>query len=224
MNELWGMNILPKVSIGAVLTGDIVNSTKLFESHEEKLVNALTLFFKNYTHEFYRGDSFQVYVKQPKKALRLALVCRALAIGITGQEETEISGDVRIGIGIGEINNPVHKLGTAKGEAFLLSGRQLDALQIDLGGSDRRLAISCGDDKVNIGFQVMADYLDNIYKGMTGKQAAVIVELLSGTTQQQLTVTLNKSKSTISQLANAGRWPEIERLLHQYEELVKLIA
>jgi transcriptional regulator with XRE-family HTH domain len=56
---------------------------------------------------------------------------------------------------------------------------------------------------------------------MTAKQARVIQELLQGTTQQQLAVTLNKSKSTISQLANTGRWAEIEKLLLQYEQLIK---
>ena len=224
--------ITTKVSIGAVLTGDIVNSTRLPVQQEEKLVSVLGLFLKNNVHEFYRGDSFQVYIKKPEEALRLALACRALALDITEKGEAGISGDIRIGIGVGKIDTPVRKLGTAKGAAFVRSGRQLDELQMGrekagprlaIRNADRRMSISCGEPKADIGFEVMADYLDSIYKGMTGKQAAVIVELLQGTTQQQLTVTLNKSKSTISQLANAGRWPEIERLLEQYENLIKLI-
>jgi hypothetical protein len=58
---------------------------------------------------------------------------------------------------------------------------------------------------------------------MTGKQADVIVELLHGVTQQQLTITREKAKSTISELANAGKWPEIERILQQYEQLIELL-
>ncbi len=33
-----------------------------------------------------------------------------------------------------------------------------------------------------------------------------------------------KSKSTISQHASSGRWPEIEKILNQYELLVKAIG
>jgi uncharacterized iron-regulated protein len=69
----------------------------------------------------------------------------------------------------------------------------------------------------------MADYLNSIYKDMTVKQADVIIELLQGTTQQQLAMTREKSKSTISELASAGRWQEIEKILNQYETLVNLI-
>jgi hypothetical protein len=213
---------LPKRAIAAVLTGDIVNSTKLLLTQEARLIKALGEILDSFRgkrrlHEFYRGDSFQIYLDDPVEALRMALVCRALAIEVTGDEETEVVSDIRISIGIGEVKLPIHQLGIAKGDAFILSGRRFDQLQ----QSEQRLAIGCGVPLADIGFQVMADYLDSIFKGMTAKQARVIQELLQGTTQQQLAVTLNKSKSTISQLANTGRWAEIEQLLLQYEQLIK---
>ena len=210
----------PKMTVGAVLTGDIVNSTQLSPTQGTELLKVLAQFLKGYRHEFYRGDSFQVFVKEPSKALRLAVVCRAVAIDITAKEEGAIRGDIRIGIGIGEVDSPVRRPGSAKGEAFLLSGRELDELQ----KTDRRLAIRCGNKIANIGLQVMADYLDNIFLGMTGKQADLIVELLQGATQQQLSISREKAKSTISELANAGRWPEIERMLQQYEQLIELLS
>ena len=213
---------LSKRAIAAVLTGDIVNSTKLLLTQETRLIKALGEVLGNFggkrrLHEFYRGDSLQIYLDDPAEALRMALVCRALAIAVTGNEETEVVSDIRISIGIGEVKLPIHQLGIAKGDAFILSGRRFDELQ----QSEQRLAIGCGVPLVDIGFQIMADYVDSIFKGMTAKQARVIQELLQGTTQQQLAVTLNKSKSTISQLANTGRWAEIEKLLLQYEQLIK---
>jgi hypothetical protein len=208
-----------KTIAGAVLTGDIVNSTKLPPLQEARLFDQLARFLNPYPHEFYRGDSFQAYIKEPSKALRVALACRAVAIDITTREEGGVRGDIRIGIGIGEVDVPVHALGSAKGEAFLLSGRELDELQ----KTEQRLAISSSNKIANIGLQTMADYLDSIFLAMTGKQADVIVELLHGVTQQQLTITREKAKSTISELANAGRWPEIERILQQYEQLIELL-
>ena len=220
--SLPGAMNLPKRAIAAVLTGDIVNSTKLLLTQETRLIKALGEVLGNFRgkrrlHEFYRGDSLQIYLDDPAEALRMALVCRALAIAVTGNEETEVVSDIRISIGIGEVKLPIHQLGIAKGDAFILSGRRFDELQ----QSEQRLAIGCGVPLADIGFQVMADYMDSIFKAMTAKQARVIQELLQGTTQQQLAVTLNKSKSTISQLANTGRWAEIEKLLSQYEQLIK---
>ena len=66
----------------------------------------------------------------------------------------------------------------------------------------------------------MADYLDAIYREMTAKQAAAIVWLLEGMTQQEAALKLNKSKSTVSQLVAAGSWNEIERILQQFETLI----
>jgi len=116
---------------------------------------------------------------------------------------------------------PITNLGVARGEAFLLSGRQFDLLE----ETGRRLAIRCNEDKpvANIGFDVMVDYLDSIYRKMTPTQANLIVELLQGITQQQYVLSNGKSKSTVSQLASAGRWQEIDRVLGQYEKLIKLI-
>ena len=212
---------MPKAAFGAILTADIVNSTKLLPQQQKSLVKALDKFLADHQYEFYRGDSFQAYIKQPVDALRTALACRCLAIGIMEEEEGEavVLSDIRISIGIGTIDGPVKSLGLAKGEAFLLSGRQFDELQ----QTDQRLTIHCGQPIADIGFQVMADYLDSIYRRMTAKQANLIVGLLQGLTQQQYALSENKSKSTISQLANAGKWPEIEKVLKQYEQLINLI-
>lgn len=214
---------LQKTGTGAVLTGDIVNSTKLSSAEEDRLLGALKEFLRAVKHtQFFRGDSFQVYLEDPAQALRMALAWRALAIGVTEERDAEnaLESDIRISIGIGEVSLPIVDLGSAKGEAFLLSGRWFDAIQV----TEQRLIITCGEPVADIGFQVMSAYLDSIYKGMTAKQANVIVSLLQGGTQQQLAVTMSKSKSTISQLANTGRWPEIEKLLLQYEKLIKHVS
>lgn len=203
------------MAMRAVLTGDIVNSTQLEKSGEKKLLKALHQVLEPYKFEFYRGDSFQVYMKDPQKSLRVALLCRLIAIGLN-QGEYLTATDIRISIGIGNVITPVRTLGSAKGEAFVLSGRSFDEIQ----KTETRLAITAENKVVNTGLQVIADYINSILKGMTAKQAEVVVELLKGQIQQKVTTLLNKSKSTISQLVSAGRWNEIEKLLLQYETLI----
>jgi hypothetical protein len=211
-----------KKHIGAVLTGDIVNSTKLLPEQETRLIDVLNQVLKAQTdlHEFYRGDSFQAYLSRPADALHVALVCRGMAIQIQGEKEDipRIGFDIRISIGVGEVPEKIDSLGTTKSEAFLNSGRQFEELR----EREQNLAIISTEPMANVGFQVIADYLDSIFKSMTVRQADVIVHLLQGITQQQLAITQSKSKSTISELAAAGRWSEIERLLQQYEKLINL--
>ena len=203
------------MAIRAVLTGDIVNSTKLEKVNEKKLLKTLQQLLASHLFEFYRGDSFQVYVKEPKFALRIALLCRAAAISISQYEEI-IFSDVRISIGIGQVTKPVRALGSAKGEAFVLSGRAFD----EIAKTETRLSINTANSMANEGLQVIADYTNSIYKTMTSKQAEVIFQLLKGESQLAIAHKLKKTKSTISQHASAGRWPEIEKLMHQYENII----
>ena len=206
------------MGIQAVLTGDIVNSTKLAAAKEKKLLKVLQQVLTPYKFEFYRGDSFQVYIKQAGEALRIALLCRTAAISIS-QEETN-SSDIRISIGLGQVAAPVKTLGAAKGEAFVLSGRTFD----EIAKTDIRLAITTANPLANEGLQVIADYINAIFKVMTAKQASVIFELLTGQTQQTVADKLKKSKSTINQHVSSGRWAEIEKLLQQYENIINQLT
>jgi len=110
----------------------------------------------------------------------------------------------------------VRTLKTAKGQAFVLSGRALD----EITKTNSRLAITTGNELANEGLQVIADYLNSIFRAMTGKQAEVIFRLLKGETQQAVARTLKKTKSTIHQRVISGRWPEIEKLLFQFEKII----
>ena len=201
--------------IHSVITGDIVNSTKLPGALEKSLVKAIHEIFQPYPFEFYRGDSFQAYIREGAKSLQKVLLCRTVAIGLTPDDSEPIS-DVRISIGIGEIEGSVAVLGSAKGEAFLLSGRSFDELE----KTEARLIITSGNNLANTGLQVIADYINAIFKMMTGKQAEVIFELLKGQTQQEVAKLLKRSKSTIHQHVISGRWNEVEKLLKQYENII----
>lgn len=207
------------MALRAVLTGDIVNSTKLKPAIEKKLLKVLQVILGAYQFEFYRGDSFQVFIKNPVEALRVALLCRTAAISISKNNEENVA-DVRISMGIGNAKMPVITLGTAKGEAFVLSGRAFD----ELSANDTRLYIATTNGLANTALQIIADYLNAIFKTMTSKQAEVIFELLKEYNQQEVAIFLKKSKSTIHQHVVSGRWNEIEKLLQQYENIINQIA
>ncbi len=206
------------MSIKAILTCDIVNSTKLTPAKEQKLITCIKEIFVTHKIEFFRGDSFQVYVKEPENALQLSLLCRIAAMKLYKEQQAQVV-DVRISIGIGEVKLPVKVLTTAKGEAFLLSGRTFDKIA----KTNQRLIISINNQLANEGLNVISDYLNDILHKITAKQAEVIFDLLEGKTQQAIAKKIKKTKSTIHQLATAGQWPQIEKLLQQYINIIKLV-
>lgn len=206
------------MSWAAVLTGDIVNSTRLGTTAEAKLLQALHRILDPYVFDFYRGDSFQAFLADPTAALSVALQCRTAAIALD-PEATPLS-DVRISIGLGKASTPVKSLATAKGEAFVLSGRGLDSLQKSAG----RLVIAAEHNPMaNLALELAASYANSLYSQLTAKQAEVIAELLKGYNQQQVADKLNKSKSTISQHVTAARWDEIEAIIKNYTSITELL-
>ena len=207
--QIIGMNY------AAVITGDIVNSTQLGPAREKQLLNALKLLLKSYKSEFFRGDSFQIYIREAAASLRVALLCRTVAIQLSDIEKGIVS-DVRISLGIGNVSTPVRVLASAKGEAFILSGRTFDGLT----KTGKRLSISIGNSLAQAGLEVISDYIDAIYAKMTPKQADVIIELLKGKSQKEIASRLKKSGSTVNQHVASGRWSEIDKLLVQFERII----
>lgn len=205
----------------AALTGDVVNSTKLTASQEKKLTTRLNRLFagEGYKIYFFRGDSFQAYAPDAKTALRLALLSRSAAMSLI-QDQKLPGADVRISIGLGNVKKPVRTLKTAKGEAFILSGRKFD----EMIKADQRLAIATANPLANEGLQVIAGYLNTLFGEMTEKQAAVVFELLKGEMQKTVARKLKKTKSTIHQHSISARWPAIEKILEQYENIIKLLT
>lgn len=207
------------MALRAVLTADIVNSTKLKPGIEKKLVNILGLVLAKYQFEFYRGDSFQVLVNDAAEALEVALLCRTAAIGISKNSRINLC-DIRVSIGLGLVKLPVKTLATAKGTAFVLSGRAFDELL----KQDVRLSIAVENGLANVAVEILSAYINALFIAMTGKQAEVIFELLNHKTQQEAAKHLKKSKSTIHQHVIAGGWNEIEKLLQQYKKIVHQLS
>ncbi len=198
---------------GAVITADIVNSTLFSPEEEKRFMSRALAIFKPYRFEFYRGDSFQILVKDPFEALKPVLLLRVAA------RKMSIQYDVRAGIGIGEINPRIRKLSTASDPAFVLSGRAFDSLT----SSKQRLAISSPDEKMNYALRVISHFLDYLMQDLTEKQAEVLGELLLDRTQLEAARKYKKSISTINKHAKAAGWDEILKLIDEYRQVISIL-
>jgi len=202
--------------LSAVITADIVNSTRLSKTEYKKLVKSLEEILEPYQHEFFRGDSFQVFVKSPNEALRVVLQARTVAMKLS---ETSPS-DIRASIGIGQVKLPVKSFQTASGDVFILSGRSFDKMIKD----ERLIIVSDEKNKaVNLGLKLISQFIDYLFQRLTFKQAAVVYELLMDRTQIDTAKRLKKSQATIHKHIQAAGWPQTEKLLSDYKDLIALI-
>jgi hypothetical protein len=199
----------------AVITADIVNYTQLRNADQKKIIADLSAILKGNKFDFYRGDRFNVYVKNPAGALKLAVRLRVAARKYT-QKTHSRETDIRISIGIGQVDAPVRSLRTTGGEAFTLSGRTLDAMA----SSNERLTIISNNNLLNLPLKIIAYFMDYLINQLTSKQADVLTELLNGRNQTQAADHLGKSQATINQHLKSAAWNEIERLLGEYITLM----
>jgi len=202
--------------LSAVITADIVNSTKLSKAEYKRLMKSLEETLQPYQHEFFRGDSFQVFVKSPDEALKVLLQARTVAMKLSESSPS----DIRASIGIGQVKLPVKSFQTASGDVFILSGRSFDKMVKD----ERLIIVSDEKNKaVNLGLKLISQFIDYLFQRLTFKQAAVVYELLMDRTQIDTAKRLKKSQATIHKHIQAAGWPQTEKLLSDYKDLIALI-
>ncbi|MCU0423116.1 MAG: hypothetical protein MUC81_09920 [Bacteroidia bacterium] len=221
----------------AVITGDIIQSTKMTASQRISLIkyleNALYNWSKDYNfqYEIYRGDSFQCLLNHPLYALRVALQVKTYIRGLNPNSVYKLSAekqpskvqtmiypiwmfDIRLAIGIGEVEGKTRSLRIANGNAFLLSGRSLDSL--------KRIKQTLGIASNDV-FQVELDtefyLLDHIISKTTALQSEVICLKLLGYPEIEIAKMLGIAQSAVNQRSNKGGWNAIAKMVRRYESI-----
>jgi hypothetical protein len=120
-----------QTAIYAVITGDIVGSTKLSSDTLMRVRETLSNTIRSFSDkdfelvimgpEFYRGDSWQVLLNKPRAVLRLALLIQARLLA-------DLDVETRVAIGIGTVSGMENNVATSTGEAFTLSGHALEGI------------------------------------------------------------------------------------------------
>ncbi len=197
----------------AILTGDIKNST----GHEvlkwmPLLKQALNRYGKEPKQwEIYRGDSFQLAVS-PEKAIEAAIYIKASLKQKRGV-------DVRLGIGLGQIDYSSEKITESNGEAFVNSGKCFEGLKKqNLGLKSPNTTF---DQHINLLLELALLTMDNWTPAIskTVKNAIENPKL----NQKELAAILNKSQGNISEELNKAGFDEVQKMIQFYTtQLVQL--
>jgi hypothetical protein len=207
----------PKNGLTSVITGDIVQSrltdTTLWLP---RLKKALAVEGKSpRTWQIYRGDSFQLEVKDPAMALLAAIRIKATI-------KTIKDLDVRMAIGIGEKKFARHEIVESDGEAFIYSGETFETLK----KNKRNLAIKTPwadfDREMNVFLLLGSIPMDDWTPG-----SAELIHLLIENpelTQEQVAKKLGLTQPSVSERQNRSHFDAIVEAEKLYrEKIAKLI-
>ncbi len=220
--------------IKAVITGDIIHSTKIQNEHKVGLFTQIKSALKTWAKDFdmktemFRGDSFQCQMNKPEDGLRMALLIKTFIRSLnpsdiyditkrdtetkTGRILTNWMFDTRLSVGIGEVDLLTKTLANSNGQAFLLSGHLLDALK----DSKQHLAIM-SDDEHSSEWETESVLLDAIIRKTSALQCQVLNFKLLDYTETEIANKLKIGQSAVNQRSNAADWNAIETMVDRFE-------
>lgn len=208
----------------AVLTGDIVGSSKLSKAQRQALPAAIKRAARETRKAFpeavpldievFRGDSWQLLISDPSQSLRLGLFLRAC---LRSSAERGRGLDTRIAIAIGGIDFvPANKVSEGDGEAYRASGYALEDLK---GGNFLTVVIVGLEQREDL--KVITQLMDALVQGLTGKQARAVAGALRGWTQEKIAASWPEriSQQAITKHLAAAQWAALEAGLSYWEKL-----
>lgn len=205
---------------GAIITGDIVDSTKLTLEGRNIMLNKLYTIpdvlspVQTVSIDIFRGDSFQIGISNADSALRCALAIRAWlrCNKIFGSKKVL---DARLAIGVGTLDYESEVLSTSDGEAYRLSGRLLDKMD------KSRLEIRTPWGEVNDELKLLTAFADNIVSSWSQNQSKIILRsLVTLKNHVELSEELEISRQMVDKSLKASREDLIEAYIKRYEKLI----
>jgi hypothetical protein len=204
--------------IVAVLTGDIVDSTNLTPEQMALVRDTLSKCFKVFKLvrgsdvEFYRGDSWQALSREPKWALRLAILAQA-------RLTAELGVHTRVSIGIGSVaDSNERKISLRTGEAFILSGGALDDIPSHFlltGAVPERFG------PIAMWFPVVLHMCNGLMSSWTRRQAELVASMLqlANPTHEAIAASLapRVTKQSVTGILTSANWRTLSEPIKAFE-------
>lgn len=207
-----------KLCMVAIITGDIIDSTEIHFDNREHTFAQFNEGFEiikekfKIKYEWYRGDAFQVKTDLISSGLRIALMIKFWIKSF--EKEAKKTHDVRLSLGIGTIEIDKKELLMSDGEAFRISGRNLDGLKF----SKQSFIIDTVDSNSNA-LKMESVLLNALIENITTTQSKVLFYKLKGCKEDEIAKILGLAQSTINQHSNAGNWNTISKYLDYFEKI-----
>lgn len=221
----------------ATISADIVSSTALSVEELTLLQSEIRLFLDELSGKsqgkdwgrLFKGDSVEVFVSDPHKALRIALLLKSLVKKTfscrkdkDAKRELFRKYGIRLAIGIGEMRVADQKQDILDGEAIYCSGRLLENQKHT--GNERivvKRSMFFGPENAAFAEQMnmMLELLDVLFKNATSRQSEVVYYKLLGKQEKEIAEMLNVKQHAINQFSSSVGWNAIESAVNYFEKM-----
>lgn len=200
----------------SIIIGDIINSRKLPTKKWlvplKQLLNDQGKSPKDW--EIFRGDQFQLEVKNPEEALLIAIQIKALM--------KSIKLDARMSIGLGDKTHNAKKISESNGSAFINSGELFENLKKE----KNTLAIKSGnaifDYEINLMLRLALLTMDN---WLPQSSEFVLVAIKNQSfSQEQIGEILNINQAAVSRRKSRSQLDLILEFDTFYREKIKNLS
>ena len=199
----------------AILTADIINSRKL---SSKIWINDLKAFLNTFGQspndwEIYRGDEFQLEIKNPEDALLVAFQLKAFF--------KSIKLDVRISIGFGEKTYKSRKITESNGSAFIRSGETFETLKKQKLNLAINSADTIFDEELNLMLKLSLSFMDN---WLQQSAEFVIVATQNPTlSQEEIGLLLGINQAAVSRRQKRANYELIKELDLYFRKKIKIL-
>lgn len=216
---------MAKKDIKSVITGDIVNSTKVEDNQYAKLIECLKTSFSRIAElhsnksseiifDIFRGDGFQGLIPNPVAALHASLIIRS-SLRKAQPSDSSFNWDARTAIGIGTIDYLPDNASEGIGKAYRHSGTSLDQMK-----TSQRLAIITPWGVVNNEMESQTALLDAVISKWSPSQAEIVLELLKGKSRKKISTEFDISQAAVHYRIKGSGWLAIEKFLQRYKNII----
>ena len=224
--------------LNATISADIVSSTSLSVEEltllQSEIRHFLEVLSKNSQGSdwgrLFKGDSVEIFLLDPHKALRIALLLKALVkkapVSLKSNKNAKRSlfrkYGIRLALGVGEMRVADQKNDIMDGEAIYNSGRLLESQQKttkDKPSIKRSLFFGSKDVVLSSQMDVILGLLDAILKEMTIRQSEILYYKLLGANEEEIASKLSIKQSAVNQQSNSFSWSSIESAVNYFEKL-----
>jgi len=197
----------------SVITGDIIGSRQQKSKHwVEDLKKILSPFGEMPAQwEIYRGDEFQVEIKNPEEALLTAILIKA--------HLRAVKSDARMSIGFGDKTHNAEKISESNGTAFINSGELFETLK----KQKVTLALKTGDivfdERMNLMLRLALTFMDN-WLAQPAQFVAVAIEN-PNLSQEELGQKLGINQAAVSRRQKRAQFDLVMNLDRYFRTQIK---
>jgi hypothetical protein len=200
----------------SVITGDIIGSRQQkSKDWVDDLKKILSPFGATPSQwEVYRGDEFQIEIKNPEDALLSAILIKA--------QLKAIKLDARMSIGFGDKTHNAERISESNGGAFINSGELFETLKKQKVTLAMRTGDTVIDEKMNLMIQLALTFMDN-WLAQPAQFVAIAIEN-PALSQEELGQKLGINQAAVSRRQKRAQFDLVMQLDRYFRTQIKQLT